>query len=138
MNQNIDLPNIVIFDGICNFCHRAVNFIIQRDPKRQFKFAPVQSDYAQAVMRKHRVNMTGIETFVLIKNGRCFTQTNAALEITKTLSGLWCLFYIFKIVPRPTRDYVYQVFARNRYRLFGRAQSCLLPSKEIKSRFIDL
>lgn len=131
-------PYIVIFDGVCNFCNGAVNFIIKRDPEARFVFTPMQSDLAKELMRKHQINNVGVDTFLLIKNERCFMWSTAALEITKDLSGLWFLFLIFKIVPAKVRDYFYKVFARNRYKLFGRKPECMVPTQKIKSRFIGV
>lgn len=128
--------HIIIFDGVCNFCNGAVNFIIKRDPEAKFVFTPMQSDLAEALMRKHEIFNVGVDTFLLIKNGQCFLWSNAALEITKDLSGLWFLFLGFKIVPTKIRDYFYKIFARNRYKLFGRQPTCMIPTEKIKNRFI--
>ena len=89
---------IIIFDGVCNLCNGAVNFIIERDSKGVFKFAPMQSNAAKELMRQHQVAEKTCDTFLLIKNGRCFTRTNAALEIAKQIDGFWFVFFILKIV----------------------------------------
>ncbi len=133
----MDKRDIVIFDGVCNFCIGAVNFIIKRDPKGVFAFTPMQSDIAKTLMKKHQVKEEGLDTFLLIKDGDCYVRTDAVLEISKNLTGLWHLFSIFKILPRPTRDYFYRLLARNRYNLFGKRKSCLIPTPEIRRRFID-
>ena len=131
-------PDIVIFDGICNFCNGAVNFIIKRDPNAKFAFIPMQSPLAKKLMAQYKIDNVGMDTFVLIKNGQCLVFSSAALEISKGLSGFWYLFNIFKIVPSPIRDGVYKLFARNRYKLFGKANACMVPSREVKSRFIGV
>ena len=131
-------PDIVIFDGICNFCNGAVNFIIKRDPNARFAFTPMQSPLAKELMAQYKIDNVGIDTFVLIKDGQCLVFSSAALEISKGLSGFWYLFNIFKIIPSPIRDAVYKLFARNRYRLFGKANTCMVPSREVKSRFIGV
>jgi len=127
---------IVIFDGICNFCNGAVNFIIKRDSKAAFKFAPMQSETAQELLLQHEVRIVGDDSFILIKNGRCFVRTNAALEITKDLDGFWFIFRAFKIVPAVVRDYFYWVLARNRYKLFGKRDTCMVPNTEVLDRFL--
>jgi len=128
---------IIIFDGVCNFCNGAVNFIIKRDSKGVFKFAPMQSEIAQELLLKHQARAeVGDDTFILIKNGQCFERTNAALEITKDLEGLWFIFRAFKIVPSVVRDYFYRVLARNRYKLFGKRAACMMPTKEVRDRFL--
>lgn len=129
---------IVIFDGVCNFCNGAVNFIIKRDAKAVFLFSPMQTDLAQKLMEKHKIYNVGVDTFLLIKNDQCFVFSTAALEITKDLSGFWFLFNVLRVVPSTVRDYIYKVFARNRYTLFGRRETCLIPTKAIRSRFIGL
>ncbi|MBT3189012.1 MAG: thiol-disulfide oxidoreductase DCC family protein [Anaerolineae bacterium] len=128
---------IVIFDGICNFCNGSVNFIIKRDPKGVFSFAPMQSEIAQELMQKHKIEKEELDTFLLFKNGSVYDRSDAALEITRNLTGFWHLFQIFKILPKAIRDGLYNLFARNRYALFGKRDSCMIPTPEIRKRFIE-
>ncbi len=128
--------HIIIFDGVCNFCNGAVNFIIERDSRDAFKFAPMQSEIAQQLILKHQTHEAGHDTFILIKNGNCFVRTNAALEITKDLDGFWFILRVFKIVPSVIRDFFYKTFARNRYTLFGKRAMCMVPTKEVRDRFL--
>jgi len=134
----MDKRYIVIFDGVCNFCNGAVNFIIKRDPEAVFAFTPMQSELARELVVKFNVPNVGVDTFLLIKNDRCYVFSDAALEIARNLAGLWFLFNVFKIVPRPIRDAAYKLFARNRYKLFGRTEACMVPSDEVRSRFVDV
>ncbi|MEH6670688.1 thiol-disulfide oxidoreductase DCC family protein [Halopseudomonas sp.] len=134
----MDKRYIVIFDGVCNFCNGAVNFIIKRDPGGVFVFTPMQSELARELVVKFNVPNVGVDTFLLIKNDRCYVFSDAALEIARNLAGLWFLFNVFKIVPRPIRDGAYKLFARNRYELFGRTEACMVPSDEVRSRFVDV
>lgn len=134
----MDSINIVIFDGVCNFCNGAVNFIIKRDPEGVFAFTPMQSDLAKELMEKHQIYNVGVDTFLLIKNGQCFVFSSAALEIAKDLTGFWYMFNVFRLVPVPIRDFFYKVFARNRYALFGRQDQCMVPSNEVRSRFVGI
>lgn len=134
----MDSRNIVIFDGVCNFCNGAVNFIIKRDPRGLFVFTPMQSDLAKDLMKKHGISNVGIDTFLLIKNEECFIFSSAALEIAEDLTGGWYMFNIFKLVPAPIRDFFYKVFARNRYALFGRQEQCMVPTNEVRSRFVGI
>lgn len=127
---------IIIFDGVCNLCNGAVNFIIKRDARGVFKFAPMQSEIAQKLMLQYQVQELSNDSFLLIKNGQCFLRTNAALEITKELDGFWFMFRSFKILPAVIRDYFYRLLARNRYRLFGKQDTCRLPTKEERDRFL--
>ncbi|WP_404377515.1 thiol-disulfide oxidoreductase DCC family protein [Vreelandella aquamarina] len=131
-------PHIVIFDGVCNFCNGAVNFIIQRDPEGVFAFTPMQSELARELTQRFNVHDVGMDTLVLIKNDECYVLSDAALEIAKDLKGPWRLCYALKIVPRPIRDAAYKLFARNRYKLFGKRDVCMVPSAEVKSRFVGI
>ncbi len=129
--------NIIIFDGVCNFCNGAVNFIIQRDKNRSFMFTPMQSDTGKHLIEKYQVDLVGKNTFLLIKNGTTFIKTEAALEICKELSGGWKYFRLFKYLPLPVRDRLYTLLATHRYRLFGKRDSCMVPTPEIRERFIQ-
>lgn len=128
---------IVIFDGVCNFCNGAVNFIIKRDPLGRFAFTPMQSPAGQELIEKYGAAMVGVDTFLLVKDGQCFERTDAALEITKDLSGLWHWIRVLKVLPRPFRDYFYRLFARNRYKLFGRREYCMVPTVSVRERFLE-
>ena len=128
--------HVIIFDGICNFCNGAVNFIIKRDHSNQFIFAPMQSPTAQKLIAEYGVEKVGFDTFLLIKNNQCYFRTDAAFQITKDLRGLWYLFQILKVLPRPVRDYFYRLFARNRYSIFGKTEQCMVPTPELKNKFL--
>ena len=138
LKELMDNRHIVVFDGACNFCNAAVNFIIKRDPGNKFVFVPMQSDIAHKLMKKYKIHNVGVDTFLLIKDDQCFVFSSAALEIAKELTGCWYIFGILKLVPRVVRDFFYKAFARNRYTLFGRQETCIVPTKEIKSRFIGV
>lgn len=127
---------IIIFDGVCNFCNGAVNFIINRDAKAVFKFAPLQSEVAQELMAQHQIQALAEDSFILIKDDQCFLRTDAALEITKELDGFWCVLRVFKFLPRVIRDYFYRLLARNRYRLFGQQTECMIPTADVRDRFL--
>ena len=128
--------HVIIFDGVCNFCNSSINFIIKRDHSNKFVFTPMQSPAAQQLIADYNVENVGFDTFLLIKNGKCFYRTNAAIEIAKDLRGAWPLFKVFKILPRPIRDYFYRLFARNRYSIFGKMETCMVPTKELKNKFL--
>lgn len=130
--------SLVVFDGICNFCNGAVNFIIKRDPRGIFNFTPMQSSVAKELIKKHHIYNVGVDTFLLIKDGKCYVYSSAALEIAKDLTGFWYLLTIFKIIPKSVMDYFYKLFARNRYVLFGKKEQCIVPSEDTKSRFLGI
>jgi predicted DCC family thiol-disulfide oxidoreductase YuxK len=127
---------VILFDGVCNLCNASVLFIIDRDPRGRFAFAPLQSDYAAALLREHGWQGDALTTVLLIEDGRVYDRSSAALRIARGLSGLWPLFSVFRIVPRPLRDLAYDWLARHRYRWFGRTESCRVPTPELRSRFL--
>lgn len=125
---------IILFDGVCNFCNGSVNFIIERDKKNYFKFAPLQSEIGQAFIEKF--GLSEIDSIILVENDEAFTHSTAALKIAKRLGGIWSLFYVLIIIPRFIRDFFYKLFAKYRYRLFGKKDQCMMPTPEIQERFL--
>ncbi|MBE0585095.1 MAG: DUF393 domain-containing protein [Desulfofustis sp.] len=134
----MDNRHVIIFDGVCNFCSRAAHFIIEHDPKEVFAFTPMQSRLARELAVQYELDPVGLDTFILIKNGRSYVRSSAALEVCKDLSGYWYLFRLCKIVPARIRDAFYRAFARNRYRFFGRKSECMVPTEDVKARFIGV
>jgi len=128
---------LVLFDGVCNFCSSTVIFIIKRDPKKIFKFASLQSSVGQELLKKFNLPMDIFETFILIEGNDCSIKSTATLKIAKRLHRLWPLLYVFIIIPRFIRDFIYNLIARNRYKLFGKREVCFVPTNDIKERFID-
>lgn len=131
-----DAAAIVLFDGVCNLCDQSVQFIIQRDPKQYFKFAPLQSDLAEDLLREHQLDPQYLERVVLIENGKAYTHSTASLRVVRRLSGAWPLLYAFILVPRFIRNAVYRWVARNRYRWFGKKEACAMPTPENRARFL--
>lgn len=129
--------HIIIFDGECNLCHGAVNFIINRDPDGRFAFSPLQSHFSQEYIQLHELESLMFATLFLIKNDTCYIRSDAAIEIAKALSGQWKWLRLFRFIPRSIRDYFYQLVAKNRYQIFGRRDACMLPSSELSHRFIE-
>lgn len=125
---------IVLFDGVCNFCNESVNFIIERDRENYFKFAPLQSETGKKLLREYDLQNT--DTIVLIENGMAYTRSTAALRIARRLSGAWSWLYGFIVVPPVVRDFFYKLFSKNRYRLFGKKDACMMPMPEIRERFL--
>jgi len=129
------MDRLVLFDGVCNFCNGAVNWIIAHDPKAKFKYAPLQSEFGEQMRRQFGIS-DDVDSIILIENGRAYTHSSAALRILKALGGIWPLGYIGIVVPRPIRDWFYKWFARNRYRWFGKQDACMIPTAEVRSRFV--
>lgn len=129
------MKRILLFDGECNFCDASVQFIIKLDPKALFQFASLQSEVGRALLKEYDVP-ENTDSIVFIEDDQHFTESTAALKITRNLSGLWKLFYVFVVVPKPVRDLVYRWIAKNRYKWFGKKQECMLPSPEQRKRFL--
>src|SRR4051812_26326449 len=131
---------VVLFDGVCNFCDASVNFIIEHDPSDYFKFAPLQSDEGRRLANEYGFesatveaekpvdDLIPIDSVILVEDGTAYTHSTAALKILKRLGMPWSLLSIFTIVPKPLRDWAYKLFARYRYRMFGRKDQCMLPT----------
>lgn len=129
---------IILFDGVCNFCNNSVNFIIERDKENYFKFAPLQSEIGQKLLEEHNIDRTVTDSVVLIENGKAYVRTTAALRIARKLSGAWRLLYGFIIVPSFVRDVFYKLFARYRYKMFGKQEACMMPTPEIREKFLAM
>lgn len=132
--------SVVLFDGVCHLCQGAVKFIIKRDPERRFRFASLQSEAGKRILKgsaNRGLNSGRIDTIVLYQDGAYYTRSSAALRIAKGLRFPWPLAFGFIIVPRFIRDAVYRIVAANRYRWFGKDETCLVPTKENKQRFLQ-
>jgi len=128
---------VVLFDGVCNLCNGAVNFVIDRDPDAYFRFAPLQSDIGERLLEKGEVSGAALNSIVLVEDGEVYDRSTAALRIARHLTGPWPLLYAFIVVPRLLRDAVYDWIAANRYRWFGRRDQCRVPTPELKARFLE-
>ncbi|MCG8342361.1 MAG: thiol-disulfide oxidoreductase DCC family protein [Chlorobiales bacterium] len=137
MIQNSLPERIVIFDGVCNLCEFSVNFIYERDLKGKFTFTPAQSPLGQMLLEKYHIHTDTLDTVVLIKHDRAYSRSTAALKIAEELDPPWNVLQVFSWVPRPIRDRIYDLIARNRYEWFGKKESCMIPTKEIKARFLE-
>ncbi len=129
---------IILFDGVCKFCDGTVNFIIDRDPKALFRFAPLQSEFATKILAEKGLvaDKEMLSSIVLVHEGRLYFKTDAVLRIARLMGGGWVLFYPLLIVPRFLRDFAYTLFAKNRYRWFGKMDQCRVLTPELKARYL--
>lgn len=127
---------IILFDGVCNLCNHSVQFVIRHDSKKLFKFAALQSEIGQQLMKQNGLESAGNNTFILIQSNKYYTRSTAALKVCKQLNGAWKILYGFIIVPRFLRDAVYNFVAKNRYRFFGKKDECMMPTKDLLDRFL--
>ncbi|MCL1056648.1 DCC1-like thiol-disulfide oxidoreductase family protein [Shewanella gelidimarina] len=129
--------DIIIFDGVCNLCHAAVNFVIEHDTAARFVFAPLQSNTAKRYLSQYGVTEDALDSVILIKAGRCYLRSDAAIEIAKSLDTPWPLLRFMRFLPKMIRDGLYNAVAKRRYSLFGTRAICILPTEEVKQRFIE-
>lgn len=131
-----DAP-IIFFDGVCNLCNGAVNWIIDRDKNNAFKFSALQSAYGQSVLRAQLSISPDVDSIILLEQNTVYIKSTAALRIAKRLGGIYALLYAFIVVPKFIRDAIYDVIAKNRYKWFGTLDQCRIPTPELKAKFID-
>ncbi len=142
MTEGADAAPVMLYDGVCGFCNKSVQTVIAHDRRGAMRFAALQSDFAKSVVARHP-ELAGVDSVVFVERGpdgseRVFVRSAAALKVASYLGGFWKFFLAFRAVPAPLRDYFYDLFARHRYKLFGKHDSCLLPPPEVRSRFIDV
>lgn len=128
---------LLLFDGVCNLCSGTVQFILKHDQKEKFTFASLQSDIGQKILEENDLSTTDFQSFILMENGTCYARSTAALKVSGYLGFPYNLLLVFLLIPRPIRDYFYNIVAKNRYRWFGKKESCWLPTPELKKRFIE-
>jgi predicted DCC family thiol-disulfide oxidoreductase YuxK len=136
MKINLDKP-VIFFDGVCNLCNASVQFIIKKDSKKNFMFSSLQSDAAQAILLQNKLENLDFDTIILLEDGIIYDKSTAILKILRKLSGLYKLGYIFIVVPKFIRDFVYKIISKNRYKWFGKRDSCMIPTEELKLRFLE-
>jgi len=127
---------IILFDGVCNLCNGAVQYVIKHDKKKLFYFAALQSEAGQGLLKKHALSPSDFNSFILVQNGKAYTKSTAALMVAKNLDGFIKLLSGFIIVPVIIRDAVYNTIARNRYKWFGKKDTCMMPTADLQSRFL--
>jgi predicted DCC family thiol-disulfide oxidoreductase YuxK len=128
--------NLILFDGVCNFCNTAVQTVIKIDNQKIFKFAAIQSKLGQQLYQQHGLDPVDIQTLMFVDGDRVLTKSDAVLAVLARLDGGWQLLGGFSAMPKPLRDWAYTEFARQRFKLFGRRESCMIPTPELRSRFI--
>ena len=129
------MPDVILFDGVCNFCNASINWIIDHDPDHRYRFAALQSEYGQDLLQKTNRSSVDFDSVILWRDDEAFEKSEAALEIVRHLRG-WSWLYGFRFVPLFIRNFCYDLVARNRYRLFGRTETCRIPNKEERDLFL--
>ena len=135
-NDTLDAGPILFFDGVCNLCSSSVQFVIENEAAPVMRFASLQSDLAARVLPGLGADPAKLNSVVLVDNGVAYERSSAALRVARRLKAPWRFMGAFLIVPSFLRDLVYEVIARNRYRMFGKKEACWLPSPDLKARFL--
>src|SRR2546430_238885 len=135
---------IILYDGVCGLCNHLVQFVLRRDPNGIFRFASLQSSFAARIVSRHGANALNLDTVYVVVNydlpgEHLLARSDAIISILKQLGGIWkVLGILFQLLPRVVRDAAYRLVARNRYRIFGRFEICMIPAPENRARFLDL
>ena len=133
-----DHKKIILFDGICNLCNSAVQYIIKRDKNDEFRFATLQGEIGQQLINERTIDTSKLDSIILIEPGIAYySKSTAALKISQSFGGFWKMAYVLKLIPRQLRDIVYDWIARNRYGWYGKKEKCMVPTPELKAKFLE-
>lgn len=130
-------PHLILFDGVCNVCSGAVQFVIKRDPDERMMFASLQSDTGQRILKENGLPLDEFNSFIYIEKGTLYTKSTGILKATRHLKGIYKWNYLLIAIPRPIRDWFYERMAKNRYKWFGQKTSCMMPTPDIQKRFLS-
>ncbi len=135
--MKLPVPRLILFDGVCHFCAASVRFILRRDPRGHFHFAPLQSALGRQICAAHGLNQNALDTLVYARDGQPpLIRSDAALAVAAGLGWPWRALAVLRLIPRPVRDAAYQFIANNRYRWFGQSDACMVPTAEQRARFL--
>lgn len=128
--------SIILFDGVCNLCNSSINFVIKRDKNETFKFATLQEEPGILLLKRYGIDTVDTDSIILIENGKAHIKSTAALRVARKLSNAWPLLYGFILVPPFIRNWVYSYIAKNRYKWYGKQESCMIPTPALKDKFL--
>ena len=136
--RDMENKKIILFDGVCNLCNNSVQFVIKRDKKDIFRYAALQSEIGEQLVKQRHIDTSKVDSIILIEPGVAYyTKSDAALEIAQDLGGLWKLTAVFTWIPTSVRNAIYDFVAKNRYKWFGKQEACMIPTPELKAKFLD-
>jgi predicted DCC family thiol-disulfide oxidoreductase YuxK len=136
------IGSIVLYDGVCGLCNRVTQFLLKHDRKDMFRYASLQSDFAGKILRRHGADPTELDTVCVVLNyetpdEKVLVRSDAVLYLSRKLGGIWAILAWARLIPRPIRDWVYNLVAANRYQVFGKYETCMLPEPRHRSKFLD-
>tara|TARA_B100000497_G_C7692397_1_gene421445 strand:+ start:1706 stop:2107 length:402 start_codon:yes stop_codon:yes gene_type:complete len=129
-------PRVIVFDGVCNLCNWSVQWVLKYDKNASFSFASLQGEFGQNLLKQKSLDPKTFDSFLLLEGDQLYTLSTAALRVAKKMSFPFFLFYPFILVPKFIRDKIYEYVANNRYKWFGKIESCMIPDQEVQQRFI--
>lgn len=132
----LSYDRIIVFDGVCKWCSFWVNFVIARDPFNRFRFATLQSENAQQILRSMELSTEDFSTLLLIEHGQIFVKSTAVLKVMRQLKGLWPMLYLLMVIPASLRDSTYDHVGRHRYMWMGKTKVCRMPTQDERERFV--
>lgn len=138
--MSIDIPKhkkLILFDGVCNLCNNSVQYVIKRDQKNTYLFAPLQSKVGQQIIEQFQIDTVKTDSILLYTNGKLYSKSTAALKVAATLGFPTNILSICIVIPAFIRNWVYDFIAKNRYKWYGKKEACMIPTPELKSKFID-
>ncbi len=128
---------VILFDGVCNLCNGAVNWVIKRDTQNKFKFSSLQSEYGKQLINRFQLSSDYLNTIVLLDNDQVYLRSEAVLRILRHLGGIYSIAYIFNVIPSPILNFFYNIVAKYRYRWFGKKDKCMVPDVSVQQKFIE-
>jgi len=128
--------DIILFDGVCNLCNSSVQYVIKRDKKDRFRFTVLQEEPGLSLIEEFNIDSSKTDSIILLTKGKVYTKSSAALRIAKQIGGVTSLLYIFILVPPFIRNWMYDYIAKNRYKWYGKKDVCMIPSPELRSKFL--
>lgn len=128
---------LLLFDGVCNLCNHTVQILLKIDTKGVLKFASLQSPLGKAILNSTNLELEGVDSVVLVYQGRIYIYSSAIVKLGEIVGGKWKVMKILKLIPPRLLDVMYRWIARNRYRVFGKQESCMIPTPELRTRFIE-
>lgn len=136
MKEELNHKAILLFDGYCNLCNSSVQFVLKHEKKEELYFTSLQSEAGIEILKEYAIDVNKVDSLVLIENNQAYIKSSAALRASKYLKGLYPLLFSFIIVPAFIRNFVYDFIARNRYKWYGKSDTCMIPDKKISHRFL--
>ena len=136
----MELPEnkkIILFDGVCNLCDSTVTFVIKRDPRDVFRYTPLQSTTGAYLCEKYQIDTSKVDSIILIENNKAYIKSTAVLRVARYLTGIYPVFYVFLILPSFIRNWGYDYIAARRYTWYGKKESCMIPTPDLKAKFLD-